>query len=299
MENLYSILQISSNASNKEIKIAYKKLVLKYHPDKNIGNDTNEQFKKIQYAYQILSDEEKRKEYDEMNNTDKEIFNELFMNFIKGAKNVLFAYMKASLNIKNNNIIDNNDDEYIDSVLSCDNNELDIIVNLEIDLIEKYLGKKKKIKYTHQKNIGGKYEFIEEYIMIELNSNQYIYYDMGDEEDGKKGNLIINIITKNKKNYRIDGDDIIKIVKISLYEYLYGIEFILDHFNENINIEIKNPINDLIHKNKELYYKIDGMGLKGKEKKGDLYINFKLQIKNIGTMEDEELLKYYYPPITK
>jgi len=61
----YEILEISRNASGDEIKKAFRKLALKYHPDRNAGDKEAEQkFKQINEAYQVLSDEQKRSIYD-------------------------------------------------------------------------------------------------------------------------------------------------------------------------------------------------------------------------------------------
>jgi len=61
----YSILGVSRNAKSDEIKKAYRKLAVKYHPDKNPGKkDAEEKFKQINEAHEVLSDEEKRKKYD-------------------------------------------------------------------------------------------------------------------------------------------------------------------------------------------------------------------------------------------
>lgn len=65
MKNHYSTLGISRNASKYEIKIAYKKLALRYHPDRNSDNARAEElFKAINEAYQILRDPEKKEKYD-------------------------------------------------------------------------------------------------------------------------------------------------------------------------------------------------------------------------------------------
>ena len=60
----YEILGIGRNASEEEIKKAYRKLALKYHPDRNPGNDSNEKFREASEAYQVLSDAERRAQYD-------------------------------------------------------------------------------------------------------------------------------------------------------------------------------------------------------------------------------------------
>lgn len=63
MKNLYSILDVSTSATEEEIKKAYKELAKKLHPDRNNGIET-EQFKEITEAYNILSDKKKKAEYD-------------------------------------------------------------------------------------------------------------------------------------------------------------------------------------------------------------------------------------------
>ncbi len=66
MKNHYETLGVASSATPKEIKKAYRALALKFHPDKNPGDAAaEEKFKELATAYEILSDPEKRREYDE------------------------------------------------------------------------------------------------------------------------------------------------------------------------------------------------------------------------------------------
>lgn len=68
-KDYYQVLDINKNASEQEIKTAFRKLARKYHPDVNSGSDkaaAEERFKEINEAYEVLSDPEKRSKYDRL-----------------------------------------------------------------------------------------------------------------------------------------------------------------------------------------------------------------------------------------
>ena len=90
MKDYYKILEINKNATDEEIKKAYRKLAKKWHPDKNLNNPrAEEKFKEIQEAYDVLSDKKKRENYDNPYNfSSEDVFSEFdfFKNFKTSSK---------------------------------------------------------------------------------------------------------------------------------------------------------------------------------------------------------------------
>jgi DnaJ-class molecular chaperone len=112
-KNYYDLLKIDKNATNNDIKKSYKKLALTYHPDKNNGDD--KMFKNISEAYEILSNDNKRSQYDynvshgvnysffnDLTNAD-DLFNEIFK---KSDMDVLSSFMDLNRVHPNNESFD-------------------------------------------------------------------------------------------------------------------------------------------------------------------------------------------------
>lgn len=85
-KSLYTTLGVAQNATQDEIKKAYRKLARQYHPDINKAKDAEEKFKEINAAYEILSDEKKRAQYDQFG--DSMFGGQNFSDFARSNQNI-------------------------------------------------------------------------------------------------------------------------------------------------------------------------------------------------------------------
>ncbi len=90
----YAILEVSERASFQEIKRSYRKLARKYHPDRNYASEAEETIKKINQAFEVLSNREKRRQYDSdillteiVPNEQEQTPNDLYESSSRGSQN--------------------------------------------------------------------------------------------------------------------------------------------------------------------------------------------------------------------
>lgn len=91
MHDNYSVLGVSPIATGEVIKTAYRKLVTQFHPDKNPSPDAADRFRLVQKAYEVLSDANRRKSYDDLRQRS------LIETPLLVAKEISHRYIEASL----------------------------------------------------------------------------------------------------------------------------------------------------------------------------------------------------------
>ncbi len=195
-KDYYKILGIPKTATKKDIKKAYRKLALRWHPDKNPENvvDATEKFNEIGEAYEVLSDNKKRKQYDLGGNNNgangfdfagfggRTNANDIFKDFFDGKDP--FESMK---NMFNGGFFEDEVFENFDHITSQD--------TVENDLLEFY-HKYKKVAATKKnvKNILNKYK-----------GKEKILYNKLKKKYGAAPSILLNVRSGNSNNKEDSG----------------------------------------------------------------------------------------------
>lgn len=233
--NLYHVLGVSEDASDDEIRIAYKNLARIYHPDKNNSEESKEKFHEICSAYSILSDKDKRAKYNIMNSEQKVQLYDLVKEYVVRINPESYMYydnlIKYAYSGNENQFKEDCDQINLNSIFRKVFYALENVVNeslceidkqnymLEVSLKDKYINKIQTIKINKDGNI----------LEYNVPSGARIYY-LGDD-------VAIHVEAHDDKIYKQIGDhDLLTMISVSLSQYLYGdtIKIILPNYETHI-----------------------------------------------------------------
>lgn len=271
-ENYYYILGIVPTASQEEIKRAYRKCAIEYHPDKCFNNPgSNDKMKDINEAFATLSDPQKKILYDMGLETDP------VMEFDWSVLSSLFQ--KLVSNIKQQKKTQTSTQHTPRSVEKI---QIDIVVDMkEVCMITPPV-KKIGVKVLRHEYGKKKIDLIHIYVHLMNYEDTYVFEGEGDESSpGVFGDIHVNLIIKPIENYHID--DIFSRYNlyydhiVALSDYLYGSNTQIHHIDGESIIDIKyiGGITTCVYKGLGISYLDDSSN---KQCRGDLHVMFNLRM---------------------
>lgn len=248
MSNYYEILGISKDATQSEVKSAYRKMSKKYHPDMEGGDD--EKFKKVNEAYSVLGDEGKRSQYD----NPKRSFEDLFGGF-SGGWNYDDIFNQFGGGFSHHTARGS-----------------DIKIDLTITVKESMLGLEKEVSYYR---MGENYTEEKRTVKFKIpkgSDDGAMFRIAGGGNAGERmpGDLIIFINIGFDGVYDKEVFNLIYHQEINPVEILSGKEIVVDLFTEKIKLRIPSCVDV----NRPM--RVRGKGFENKFGRGDLLIKFRV-----------------------
>ena len=299
-KSLYETLQVSENASESEIKKAYRKLARKYHPDICKESDCEEKFKEINAAYEILSDKEKKEQYDMYGdsmfggqnfhdfsqaqgaNVDlDEILRQMFGGGGGGRRSYSSGGFEGGFGGFSGGGFGGGGGGF-----AHQEPNLDIETNVTIPFNVAVLGG------THSVAINGDRFDIK--IPAGVKSGEKLRVrGKGHAQNGRAGDLFLKINVAPSPDYEREGDDLVKTIDVPLYAALFGDKITVDTLEKEIKLKI--PANT---KNGQRF-RVKGMGVMNRKTKerGDLYLKANIVNPKVEDLDSDlvELMKEKLP----
>lgn len=287
MSDLYQILDVEKTASPDEIKKAYRRLSMKWHPDKNDAPNAEEKFKEISKAYAVLSDEEQRRKYDmSADGFDMSSVNlpDLFKVFMGANNGMPFGFPPPGMmHVDLNNIPGMHHMSGPEVGFSMENifqnlrKPPPIIANVGITLKDAYQGTSYPLKINRWIMNGNTKTYEDETIYLTIpagiDDNEIIIArDKGNIlNDSLKGDVKVFINIENNTEFLRHGLDLDYTKIITLKQALCGFSFEIEHIN-GIHYKINNTNGTIIHPSYKKTIPSKGMIRDGME--GNLNIHF-------------------------
>jgi len=301
-KDYYKILGVEKTATQDEIKKAYRKLAMKHHPDRNAGKKSSEEkFKEITEANEVLSDPEKRKKYDTLGSnwnqyqhTGGQGFDDFSSRFGGGRRQSgQGSTYEYSGNI--NDIFGNAGGGFSDFFESFfggsgggfggrtqqQKTAIDVEANMNVTLEDVFVGSEKQISVEGKK------------LKIKINpgtkdGQKLRLKGLGRSKtaDGTKGDLYLNIHIIQHPFYEIKENDLYYNLDVDLYTaVLGGKENIRTLDGKTISINIPEGTES------EKILRLKNLGMHNDTGRGDLFVNIHVTIPKDLNKEEKELFK--------
>jgi len=291
-ETYYSILGVNQNASQEEIKRAYRKLSLDLHPDRNKGDIEKEnRYKKITSAYNTLSNQNERAQYDSTITFSKlNLPDSVFMNMLFNPIDIESVLSELKNSNLSNHILNKNIPIDIFSNLGKSSlfkqgiNDFDfeskpknISITVNLSLLDAYKGCKKPVNIKRWIYENNKQIEQEETIYVDIpkgvDNNEIITIkDKGNRLSyNNKGDIEVKIVIDNRTSFERSGIDLIYKKKITLKESLCGFSFDLCYIDGR-EFKINNETGNIIPP--DFRKTISNFGMTRDNSTGDLIIIF-------------------------
>jgi len=310
-DDYYQALGLERNASTEDIKKAYRRLALKYHPDRNPSDKKNaeEKFKKISEAYAVLSDPEKRKQYDSFGSdafrqqyTQEDIFrgfdlNEILRDLGFGGLGGEFTWFgggprRRTFRQQQPGGSDSFGDPFRDHQAygyreAPPQQGQDIEYNLMISLEESATGAEKKISIR----TGQKLDEIKVKIPAGISSGKKLRIagkGLQEPSGGKPGDLFLNIQVLPHHAFAREGDDLLIEKSIPYSKAVLGATLEVETLEGPVK-KIKVPAGT--QNNTKI--RMRGFGIKHMkgEGKGDLYVKINVDVPKKVTEKQAALIR--------
>lgn len=290
--SLYETLEVSKSASEAEIKKAYRKLARQYHPDVNKDPKAEEKFKEVNAAYEVLSDKEKRAQYDQYG--DQMFGGQNFHDFAQG--------QGANVDLDDilRNIFGGGGGGFGGGAGGFGGGfggagfqqhrqqpmNLDIDAHVTVPFSVAILGGK------HSVSMQGESFDIKIPAGIKTGEKMRVR-GKGKSAQGRTGDLYLKIDVAPSQDYSREGDNLVKVFDVPLRSALFGGKVAVQTLEKEITLKVpKNTKNGQRFRVKE-------MGVMNRKSgvRGDLYLKANIVLPNVDTLDDDlvEMMKTKLP----
>ncbi|WP_415407844.1 DnaJ C-terminal domain-containing protein [Sulfurovum sp. CS9] len=271
-KSLYETLGVSENASADEIKKAYRKLARKYHPDINKDESAVEKFKEINAAYEVLSDTEKKQQYDQFG--DQMFGGQNFHDFARGQGQGVDL------------------DEILRQMFGGGGGgfggagggfgggfggpDLDMQARITVPFMVSVKGGKH--------NVSANGQSFDIKIPAGIKSGETMRVrGKGKQYQGQAGDLLIQVEVAASDEYERKGDNLYKTFDVPLKEALFGGKIAINTPEKEVSLKV--PQNT---KNGQKF-RLKGKGVADRKTamKGDLYLVANVVLPDVDTLDDE------------